>query len=83
MKADTMFAELGYIKIADDGKPIIYQKQRDKEPYKIIKTLTFYTRDNDISIETYLEDVHVPLTNTLSVTELQAIRAKIKEMGWV
>lgn len=83
MKADTMFAELGYIKIADNGKTMIYQKKRDKEPYKITKTLIFYTRDNDISTEIYLEDVHVPLTPTLSVAELQAIMAKIKELGWV
>lgn len=80
MTADEMLAELGYIKIADDGKTMIYQKRFDNEPYNLTKTLTFYTRDNDISIEFYLED-ELEIT-LLSVAELQAIMAKIKELGW-
>ena len=80
MTADKMFAELGYIKIANDSKTMIYQKQFDNEPYNLIKNITFYTRDNDISIEVYLED-ELEIT-LLSVVELQAIMEKIKELGW-
>lgn len=80
MNADKMFAELGYIKIADNGKTFIYQKRFDNEPDKLTKTLTFFSRDKDISVETYLED-ELEMT-LLSVVELQAIMAKIKELGW-
>lgn len=80
MTADEMLAELGYIKIANDSKTMIYQKQFDNEPYTLTKTITFYTRDNDISIEFYLED-ELEIT-LLSVAELQAINAKMKELGW-
>lgn len=80
MTADETLAELGYIKIADDSKTMIYQKQFDNEPYTLTKTITFYTRDNDISIEFYLDD-ELEIT-LLSVAELQAIMAKIKELGW-
>ncbi len=80
MNADKMLAELGYIKIANDGKTMIYQKRFDNEPYNLIKNITFYTRDNDISIEFYLEgELEITL---LSTAELQAIMAKIKELGW-
>jgi hypothetical protein len=77
MIADKMLAELGYIKIADDGKTMIYQKRFDSG---LTKTLIFYTRYNDVSIEFYLED-EMEIT-LLSVVELQAIMAKIKELGW-
>lgn len=80
MTADKTFAELGYIKIADNGKTMIYQQIYDEEPYSVTKTITFYTRDHDITIEMYVEDD--PLMITLSVAELQAIMAKIKELGW-
>ena len=81
MTADKMLAELGYIKIANDSKTMIYQKQFDNEPYNLVKNITFYTRDNDISVETYLED-ELEMT-LLSVAELQAINEKMKEMGWI
>ncbi|NBL01039.1 MAG: hypothetical protein EOM50_24200 [Erysipelotrichia bacterium] len=80
MNADKMLAELGYIKIADNGKTSIYQKRFDNEPDKLTKTLTFFSRDKDISVETYLED-ELEMT-LLSVAELEAIMAKIKELGW-
>ena len=80
MTADKMLAELGYIKIANDSKTMIYQKRFDNEPYNLVKNITFYTRDNDISIEFYLED-ELEIT-ILSIAELQAIMAKIKELGW-
>ncbi len=82
MTADEMFTELGYKKIADDGKTMLYQKRFDDEPYayELVKTITFYTRDNDISIEMYVEGE--PLMATLTIPELQAINAKIKELGW-
>ena len=75
-----MLAELGYIKIADNGKTIIYQKRFDNEPYNLVKTITFYTRDQGISFEMYVEDD--PLVVFLSTAELQAINAKIKELEW-
>ena len=81
MIADKMLAELGYIKIANDGKTMIYQKRFDNEPYNLIKNITFYTRDNDISLEVYLEDEPLEMI-ILSVAELQAIMAKLKELGW-
>jgi len=81
MTADKMFAELGYKKIADNGKTMIYQKRFDNEPDKLTKTLTFFSRDKDISVETYLEDEPLEMI-LLSVVELQAIMAKIKELGW-
>ena len=77
MTADKMFAELGYKKIADNGKTMIYQQIYEDS---VTKTITFYTRDHDITIEMYVEDD--PLMITLSVAELQAIMAKIKELGW-
>ena len=80
MNADKMLAELGYIKIANDGKTMIYQKRFDNEHYIFTKTITFYTRDNDISLEVYLEDEPLEMV-LLSFAELQAIMAKIKELG--
>ena len=80
MNADKMLAELGYNKIADNGKTFIYQKRFNNEPEKITKTITFFSRDKDISVETYLED-ELEMT-LLSVAELQAIMAKMKELGW-
>jgi len=80
MIADKMLAELGYIKIANDSKTMIYQKRFDNEPENLTKTITFFSRDKDISVETYLED-ELEMT-LLSVAELQAINEKMKEMGW-
>lgn len=75
-----MLAELGYKKIADDGKTMIYQKRFDNEHYIFTKTITFFSRDKDISVEAYLDD-ELEIT-LLSVAELQAIMAKIKELEW-
>lgn len=80
MNADEMLTKLGYNKIADNYKTMIYQKRFDNEPYHLTKSISFYTRDKDISIEVYLEDD--PLMVLLSTPELQAIMAKIKELGW-
>jgi len=81
MDTNKMLAKLGYEKIADNGKTFIYQKRFENEPEKITKTITFFSRDKDISVETYLEDEPLEMI-LLSVDELQAIMEKIKELGW-
>jgi len=80
MTADKMFAELGYIKIAKKGNTIIYEAKEAIENCVFTKTISFYKDDKDISVEAYLEDE--PELIILEFAELQAIMAKIKELGW-
>ena len=75
-KADKMFEELGYEKIADckqeDISACIYENRKKYSIYNEIKIIIFHYKTKKITLD----------TDYISMQELQAINEKCKELGW-
>ena len=70
-KADEMFEKLGYIKESD-----YYYHSRDEEiKHKHVRFLKNY---KEVIVESALN-----FSYEITMQELQAINAKVKELGWV
>ena len=82
MTADEMFKDLGYKKVVEDRRIIIYKKIRHFTTFEIKDGLLFYKIDKQISLKSYNLTDNIGIDFGLNMQELQAINQKVKELGW-
>lgn len=78
-KADEMFEELGYKKIEENDKSILYLSEKT---FGRIRKIKFWKDDKGI-FNDLLEDDEVISSVQIGMQELQAINEKVKELGWI
>lgn len=78
-KADKMFEELGYKKIRDNEKEILYKKDKVSQEYFI----AFGFETKTVMCEYADEDYEMNGAFDFNMQELQAINEKCKELGWI
>lgn len=80
MSADELFEKLGFKKVIDDDKEIKYQYKETLMGDKIVHTIQIAKIGKIIF--SYRSDENHQVMG-FSKKELQAINAKVKELGWV
>lgn len=78
-KADEMFKELGYEKIRNNEKEILYKKEYKSKANFI--AFDFYTKT--MLCEYADEDYEFNGALNINMQELQAINEKCKELNWL
>ena len=77
-KADEMFEKLGYEKIIDDDKSILYFSKKTLWRKRRIR----FWKDDKVIFNDLLENDKVISSVQIGMQELQAINEKVKELGW-
>ena len=74
-KADEMFKELGYEKVSDirENTGYVYVKREKNSIYYEYPKIIFHNKFKKLTIQ----------NDYLSMQELQAIKEKVKELGWL
>ena len=82
MTADEMFKDLGYEKIVEDRRIIIYKNIQHFTTFEIKNGMLFYKTDKQISLKSYNLTDDIPIDFCLNMQELKAINKKVEELGW-
>lgn len=77
-----MFKELGYEKIVEDRRIIIYKNIQHFTTFEIKNVICFYKLDNQISLKSYNLTENIRSDFYLNMQELKAINKKVEELGW-
>lgn len=81
-EADEMFKELGYEKVVEDRRIIIYENIQHFTTFEIKNALLFYKIDKQISLKSYNLTENIGIDFALNMQELKAINKKVEELGW-
>lgn len=77
-KADELFKELGYKKIEENDKYVLYLSEKSLWRQRKIR----FWKDEKVIFNDLLEDDKVVSSVKIGIEELQAIKEKVKELGW-
>ena len=78
-KADELFKELGYKKIEENDKYVLYLSEKSLWRQRKIR----FWKDEKIIFNDLLENDKVVSSVQIGIEELQAINEKVKELGWL
>ena len=78
-KADELFKELGYKKIEENDKYVLYLSEKSLWRQRKIR----FWKDEKVIFNDLLEDDKVVSSVQIGIEELQAINEKVKELGWL
>ena len=77
-KADELFKELGYKKIEENDKYVLYLSEKSLWRQRKIR----FWKDEKIIFNDLLENDKVVSSVKIGIEELKAINEKVKELGW-
>lgn len=79
--ADEIMEELGYEK-QEDKYRIEYFLKQNYTHFVVTKRIVFYKVEKDICLEQWNVTEGIIISTNITMSELQAINKKIKEIGW-